>query len=86
MSLLKRFGLVVVGAASIAAAGAWVQAQAPLGRVPWLQPPTIIAGNDLGFRVDNWKGDTPVGTLVVRVDGQWVEVEFSMGMKRLTAK
>jgi hypothetical protein len=86
MSLPSRFGLIVLGAVSAAAAGSWVHAQAPLGRIPSLQPPTIISGGDLGFRVDSRKGDTPVGTLVVRVDGQWVEVEFAMGMKRLTAK
>ena len=84
MSLHKRVGLVVLWAASIVAAGAW--AQAPVAPPPSPQAPTVISGNDLGFRVDRRKGDTPVGTLVARVNGQWVEVEFTAGMKLLTIK
>jgi hypothetical protein len=44
----------------------------------------VLSGNDLGFRMTARKGDTPVGQLVVRVDGQWKEVEFSFGVKPLT--
>jgi hypothetical protein len=86
MSLRVRIGGIVLSAASIVAAAAWAQAQAPLVPAPSSQPPTILSGNDVGFRVDSRKGKTPVGTLVVRVDGQWVEVEFAAGMKRLTAR
>lgn len=84
MSLRKRVGLVVLWAASIVAVGAW--AQAPVAPAPSPQASTVISGNDLGFRVDRRKGDTPVGTLVARVNGQWVEVEFTAGMKLLTVK
>jgi hypothetical protein len=84
MSVRVRIGVIVLWAASMVAAGAW--AQAPAVPAPSSQPPTVISGNDLGFRVDSRKGKTPVGTLVVRVDGQWVEVEFAVGMKRLTAR
>jgi hypothetical protein len=86
MSLRNRFVLVVLWAASIVGAGAWAQAQAPAAPPAPAQPPTVISGSDLGFRVDSRKGNTPVGTLVVRVNGQWVEAEFGMGVKRLTAK
>jgi hypothetical protein len=48
--------------------------------------PNILSGNDIGFRVDGYRGRNPVGTLVVRVNGQWVEVDFSTGIKRLTAR
>lgn len=34
-----------------------------------------------GFRMTARKGGTPVGQLVVRVDGQWKEVEFSFGVR-----
>lgn len=84
MSLRFRVGVVVLWLASLVVAGAW--AQTPSVPAPSSQPPTIISGNDLGFRVDSHKGTTPVGTLVVRVDGQWVPVDFSMGIKRLTTK
>ena len=81
MSLHKRVGLAILWAASIGAAGAWAQAPATSP-----QAPTVISGSDFGLRVDSWKGDTPIGTLVARVNGRWIEVEFSVGMKRLTAK
>lgn len=46
--------------------------------------PVVLSGNDLGFRMTARKRDTPVGQLVVRVDGEWKEVEFSFGVKPLT--
>ena len=33
----------------------------------------VISGNDIGFRVDRYEGRRPVGVIVVRVDGQWIE-------------
>jgi hypothetical protein len=51
-----------------------------------LQAVTVIAGNDLGFRVESHKGNTPVGSLVVRINGQWVEAQFSFGIKPVTAR
>jgi hypothetical protein len=38
------------------------------------QDPKIISGSDFGFRVDNTYTGKPIGTLVVRVNGNWVEV------------
>jgi len=35
--------------------------------------PLVISGNDIGFRVDRYEGRRPVGVIVVRVDGQWIE-------------
>lgn len=46
--------------------------------------PTVLTGPDVGFRMVARKGATPVGQLVVRVDGEWQEVEFSYGVKLLT--
>jgi hypothetical protein len=34
---------------------------------------TVISGNDIGFRVDRYDGGRPVGVIVIRVDGRWVE-------------
>ena len=76
-----------------AAAMVGLYAQAPMPprepRLPGPAAPTaaeVISGNDLGFRIDSRKGDTPVGRLVIRINGQWVEVEESVRLKRLTAK
>jgi hypothetical protein len=44
----------------------------------------VISGADLGFRVDGRKGNTPIGRFVVRIDGQWVEIEESASIRRLT--
>ncbi len=46
--------------------------------------PKVFTGDELGFRTMARKGDTPVGQLVVRVDGDWKEVEFSYGVKLIT--
>ena len=46
--------------------------------------PKVFAGEDIGFRMTARKGDTPVGQLVVKVDGEWKEVEFSYAMKQVT--
>jgi hypothetical protein len=37
------------------------------------EKPLVISGDDIGFRVDRYDGGRPVGVIVVRVDGRWVE-------------
>jgi hypothetical protein len=38
--------------------------------------PRVISGSDLGFRVEGIRGGkVPVGTLVVRINGEWVEAD-----------
>jgi hypothetical protein len=60
------------------------------GQVVGIQPvtPTVISGADFGFRVEGNRGGTPVGTLVVKMNGQWVEADIaSAGLpKRISAK
>jgi hypothetical protein len=58
---------------SLAAVGAW---SAGHGQ-PVSRPPVVISGDDIGFRVESERSGTKVGRLVVRINGQWVEVEFS---------
>jgi hypothetical protein len=43
--------------------------------------PEIIAGPEVGFRVDHYNGNVPVGELVVQRDGKWVPVEFAATVK-----
>lgn len=33
----------------------------------------ILSGSDIGFRVERMEGNRAAGTLMVRIDGQWVE-------------
>ena len=45
--------------------------------------PRIVTGGDVGFRVEGLRGGTtPVGTLVVRVNGEWVEAEVKLPGRR----
>ena len=59
----------------VAVTTVWATAQAVrVERVP----PTVIAGPNVGFRVEGLRGgSTPVGHIVVMVNGQWVEAEVS---------
>jgi hypothetical protein len=77
MSFRARIALVLV--AVLIAVGAWASAQVATRvqdiRTSPVDPPIVLSGNDVGFRISAKKGDTPVGTLVVRVNGQWVPVQ-----------
>ena len=98
MSFHKKIGLVVIWVLSIAAVGVLARAQAratppPVRQLPplempapQLQAPSVIAGNDLGFRVESHTGNVPVGSLVIRINGQWVEAQFSVGVKKITTR
>ena len=66
----------LVAATVIAAGfGAGVSAQKLYAARP--VPPTVMSGPDVGFRVEAIDGDnTPLGHIVVRVDGKWVEARI----------
>jgi hypothetical protein len=65
---------VVLWVLSILVVGVLASAQAQREANP------VITGADLGFRPDGWKGKARTGTLVVRVNGEWVEaIETSTG-------
>ena len=70
--------------------GMWAHAQTTIipgsGQGGGVFVPTVFSGADLGFRVEVKKGATPVGRLVVRIDGKWVEVEDAVVMKKLTTR
>ena len=61
--------------ASVLFIGGWVVAaqSVAIDRVP----PRIMMGEDVAFRVEGLRGNTPVGTIVVRVNGQWVAAEIA---------
>lgn len=77
MSTQTWIALVVTAwLGSLAAVGVWAQALPPA-------EPKVMSGGDIGFRVERMDRGTPVGRLVVRVNGQWVEASFAVGMSRL---
>jgi hypothetical protein len=48
-------------------------------------PPRILSGADIGVRIEGTdiRTGNPTGTLVVRVDGEWVEITPSGGVRLL---
>ena len=93
--------LALVWLLSMFAVGAWASGQAPPQAVPLPpagappargvppaqdDPARIISGNDIGFRVEDVKSNRLVGRFVVRVNGQWRDVEESAITKRLTQR
>jgi hypothetical protein len=78
MSMRSRICLIVV--AVIAAVGVWASAQVMPAPV---DPPFVVSGADLGFRVTARKGNTPVGSIVVKVNGQWVEAQLGAAIPKV---
>ena len=44
-----------------------------------LVAPTVISGSDLGFRIESNRDNVPVGRLVVRINGRWVDAQVGSG-------
>ena len=79
MSLRASIALVVIGLASLVGVGVWAQ--------PQFEQPRVISGSDLGFRVERQGGDgAPIGRLVVRMNGRWVEAGFAVGVAKVGTK
>jgi hypothetical protein len=78
--LLKRhWKLAVVWALALIAVGSLTLAAQNGPWDPFLVTvaPTMVFGNDVGFRIDRIQEGIPVGTLVVRIDGRWVPAQSS---------
>ena len=71
LAMLGTFFVVLLGLA------AWSRAQTAVAPNP--VPPIVLAGPDIGFRMTGVKRGTPVGQLVVRINGDWKVVEFASG-------
>jgi hypothetical protein len=41
-----------------------------------LPEPLVVSGPDFGFRIESEQGGVPVGKLVVRVNGKWIEARI----------
>ena len=80
MTLRTGVNLIVL---AVFLTGAAVWASAQVGRPPSetrirpmdLVAPTVISGSDLGFRIESNKDNVPVGRLVVRINGVWVDAQ-----------
>jgi len=89
---IRRAVVVIAVCAGLVGAAALGYAQGQRGAPPGLPArpdvplvaPTILSGVEIGFRVESWRGETPVGRLIVKIDGKWVEVEFTTGFRKLS--
>ncbi len=80
MSVRARLGLVIMWAASLVALAELAKAQVQVSPVT---SPIVLSGSDIGFRVEGKIGNTPAGTLVIRVNNQWVVPTTASGPARL---
>jgi hypothetical protein len=80
-----RVRVLVAAGMVFALMGGFVTAQVLKQTVP-VQPPVVLSGSDVGFQLTGHAGTTPVGNLVVRVDGKWVPVQFEGGVMRLSTR
>ncbi len=51
-----------------------------------LSEPVTLTGADIAFRVDGQEGRTPVGRLIVRYNGKWVEPKAAAGAVTLASR
>jgi hypothetical protein len=73
---MKRFVLCWLASLVLVAMASMAFAQ----RGPRLPEPRVLSGEDIGFRVEGIDpSGKPMGTLVIRVNGNWVEIGSSMG-------
>jgi hypothetical protein len=83
MHIRTRIAVVVLWIASLFTVAAIASAQ--LGQVVPLPEPKVFTGTDIGFRVEGSQGDTPVGHIVVKVDGKWVEAQMGPAAPKLAS-
>ena len=74
MSTRTIFTIAVLWVLSLFAVGTIVKAQAY--RINPLPEPKVVSGPDFGIRIDGERNGKPVGLLVVRVDGKWLEAQL----------
>jgi hypothetical protein len=53
-----------------------IQPPVDRGRSNRRKSPTVIAGSDLGFRVESTRNGIPIGQFVIRINGQWVDAQL----------
>jgi hypothetical protein len=66
VAIVWALSLIVVAAV---VASAQARAYTPLPE------PRFFTGADVGFRVEGMHGDTPTGTVVIRINDKWVEAK-----------
>jgi hypothetical protein len=82
---MKIRAVILAAIVFVMGLGVWGLAQ--VGEERRVQPPVTVMGDDVGFRIEAYKGDTVLGTLVVRVKGKWVDAQpGGGGLRGLTVQ
>jgi hypothetical protein len=76
---VRRLVLGCLFVVAVVGSAAWGYAQGLVATQP--VDPVVLSGADIGFRMEGRQGSTPVGVLVVHVDGEWREARFASGVK-----
>jgi hypothetical protein len=79
----KRLTFVIFWVLSLIIVAGFAQAQKKHRLAP--PAPVVLSGADIGFRVQGDRGDHVVGTLVVRMNGEWIAAEPAGGVKTLSS-
>ena len=70
LAVLWVLSLIVTGVLTASAQGP----RPPLGgEVMVTEAPKIVSGPDIGFRIERTQNGIPLGKVVVRIDGRWVD-------------
>jgi hypothetical protein len=81
MSICAKLGFVFLWVISLLTVATLVRGQV-IQTVP-LPTPEVISGADFGFRVEGTQGVTPVGRLVIRKNGEWVEAKLGSATAKI---
>ena len=46
---------------------------------PPVPEPVVLSGSDLDFRVQGMYGEVPMGKIVIRVNGAWIDAQLGSG-------
>jgi hypothetical protein len=77
MSIPSWIILGILWVVSLLAVGAAASAQAQRWRP--IPEPRVLSGPDVGFRVEGLRGEVPTGSIIVRVNGEWVDAAIGPG-------
>lgn len=82
---MKRLFVIALAILLAGLIGGWASAEVLQRRqtIP-VDPPVIVSGADVGFRIEGRRGGVRVGSIVVRVDGKWVATGPSEGWHQAT--
>jgi hypothetical protein len=69
---------------SLVSVGLWAQSRRDPTAPTVL--PGVLSGESVGIRVTGHNNGKVTGTLVVKINGEWVDVESSMGRVPMTSK